>query len=239
MAAVLTFSVSSYSADDGGNRFVPVAHNDVNGLFFSQVIYAPSVDSLVSWGTRTHAHKIRAHETQHFLVGENRWIDAFPLEKATAWAGHFKPWADWDICETGGIYLKGRTFADKRFFIRQLKSGTLLMIRNNSPDGKRSHLTAYISDDDSQTWKGGFVLDERESSYPDGIQAENGTIYIIYDHQRYTRNRKDKPGVGSVLMATIHEGDVRAGRAVTDKVRLRVVITQLRDTNKITQEPQP
>jgi hypothetical protein len=131
---------------------------------------------------------------------------------------------------SGSLYLEGRTFANKRFFIRRLQSGSLLMVRNNSPDGKRSHMTAFVSDDDGASWNGGLLLDERESSYPDGVQAPDGTIYVIYDHQRYTLNREGRKGVGSVAMATFHENDVRAGRPVTDKVRLRVVITQLRET---------
>lgn len=131
----------------------------------------------------------------------------------------------------GSIYLKGRTFRSKRFFIRRLQSGALLMVRNNAPDGKRSHMTAFISDDDGKSWKGGLLLDERESSYPDGVQAADGTIDIIYDHQRYTLNRNGKKGVGSVLMATFREMDVRKGRSVSEKVRLRVVVTQLRRSN--------
>jgi hypothetical protein len=51
---------------------------------------------------------------------------------------------------------------------------------------------------------------------------------MIYDHQRYTLNREGRAGVGSVQMAVFCEDDVRAGRLVTDKVRLRVVVTQLR-----------
>ena len=44
-----------------------------------------------------------------------------------------------------------------RFCIRRLASGKLLLIRNNPPDGKtRSHLTAFLSDDDGATWKGGL-----------------------------------------------------------------------------------
>ncbi len=128
----------------------------------------------------------------------------------------------------GSLYLKGRTFANKRFFIRRLKSGALLLVRNNSPDGKRSHMTAFVSDDDGATWSGGLLLDERESSYPDGVQAPDGTIYVIYDHQRYTLNRAGKEGVGSVQLAVFDEEDVRGGRPLTDQVRLREVITQLR-----------
>ncbi|MFC2076712.1 sialidase family protein [candidate division KSB1 bacterium] len=131
----------------------------------------------------------------------------------------------------GTIYMQGRWFANKRFFIRRLKSGSLLMVRNNSMDGDRSHMTAFVSDDDGKTWKGGLLLDERESSYPDGLQAGDGTIYIIYDHQRYTL-REGRKGVGSVVMATFDEEDVRAGEAVTDRVRLRMVVTRLREPNE-------
>lgn len=129
----------------------------------------------------------------------------------------------------GSIAMPGRTFANKRFFIRRLRSGALLLVRNNSQDGKRTHMTAFISDDDGTTWKGGLVLDERESSYPDGVEAPDGAIYIIYDHQRYTLNRDGKQGVGSVQMAAFREEDVRAGHPLSDRVRLKQVITQLRD----------
>ena len=136
-----------------------------------------------------------------------------------------RTWSD------GSLYLQGRKFRNKRFFIRRLNSGALLMVRNNSPDGKRSHMTAFVSDDDGATWKGGLLLDERESSYPDGIQAEDGTLFIIYDHQRFTLNRAGKRGVGSVQIAVFSEEDVRAGKPVTDKVRLHQVVTQLQDTD--------
>ncbi len=131
------------------------------------------------------------------------------------------------------LYMEGRQAANKRFFIRRLQSGALLMVRNNAPDGKRSHLTAFVSDDDGTSWKGGLLLDERESSYPDGMQADDGAIYVIYDHQRYTLNRHGQKGVGSVGMARFHEEDVRAGQPVSDTVRLRTVITQLRPASGV------
>ena len=58
-----------------------------------------------------------------------------------------------------------------------------------------------------------------------------GTLFIIYDHQRYTLNRAGKRGVGSVVMATFDEKDVRAGKPVTDEVRLQRVVTQLQNTD--------
>jgi hypothetical protein len=132
------------------------------------------------------------------------------------------------IWKEGSIYLEDRTVANKRFFVRRLRSGALLMVWNNAPDGKRSHLSAFLSDDDGATWSDGFLLDERESSYPDGVQAGDGTIYIIYDHQRYTLNRHGEEGVGSVQMAVFREGDIRAGKPVSDEARLKINVTRLR-----------
>lgn len=128
----------------------------------------------------------------------------------------------------GTMFMAGGKVASKRFFIRRLQSGALLMVRNDAPTSARSHMTAFLSDDDGATWTDGLLLDERESSYPDGVQAPDGTIYVIYDHQRYTLNRAGNKGVGSVVMATFDEDDVRAGRPVTKKVRLQGVVTQLR-----------
>jgi hypothetical protein len=114
---------------------------------------------------------------------------------------------------------------------KQREQGIGSQYRNTAP----VPLSRPLSDDDGATWKGGLLLDERESSYPDGLQAEDGTLYIIYDHQRYTLNRAGKRGVGSVVMATFREADIRAARAVTDQVRLRVVITQLRKTKEVSE----
>jgi hypothetical protein len=55
-------------------------------------------------------------------------------------------------------------------------------------------MTAFVSENDGATWKGGLLLDERESSYPDGVQAEDSTLFVIYDHQRYTLNRAGQWG---------------------------------------------
>jgi hypothetical protein len=64
------------------------------------------------------------------------------------------------------------------------------------------------------------MIDEREDvTYPDGVQAEDGTIYVIYDHRRTPD--------GIILMATFGEADVRAGRPVTDKVRLGIEIARV------------
>ena len=69
-AVLLVLAVSPLRASER-NRFELVSQNETAGHFFSQVIYAPTANSLVSWGTRTHAHKIRAYEVQHFRIGAN------------------------------------------------------------------------------------------------------------------------------------------------------------------------
>jgi len=109
--------------------------------------------------------------------------------------------------------------AASRFFIRRLGSGKLLLVRHNSPDTKtRSHLTAYLSDDDGKTWKGGLLLDERKGvSYPDGIQSKDGVIRVIYDFDRY-REKK-------IFMAEFMENDVLAGKP-SDSTRLQVLVNQ-------------
>ena len=53
------------------------------------------------------------------------------------------------------------------------------MARNSSPYGKRSDMMAFVSNNDGAAWKGGLLLDERDSSYRDGIQAEDGTLVLV------------------------------------------------------------
>jgi hypothetical protein len=109
-----------------------------------------------------------------------------------------------------------------RFFVRRLQSGALLLVKHGPLDGrvKREQLMAFLSDDDGQTWLGGLMLDERDDvTYPDGVQAQDGTLYIVYDHQRTP--------LGEVLLATFTEQDIRAGKPVTDKARFRQLISSL------------
>jgi BNR repeat-like domain len=77
-----------------------------------------------------------------------------------------------------------------RFFIRRLTSGNLVIVKNGPTDvrlPRRSNMSAFLSDDDGKTWGKGLLLDDRaEVSYPDGFQAPNGDIHILYDWNRHT-----------------------------------------------------
>ena len=92
---------------------------------------------------------------------------------------------------------------NSRFHIRRLRSGRLLLINHVGFTG-RSHLTALLSEDDGETWRGGLLLDgRRDVSYPDAAEAPDGTIYAVYDRERY--------GAGEILMARFTEEDVLRG----------------------------
>lgn len=99
-----------------------------------------------------------------------------------------------------------------RFYLRRLLSGRLLLVKHGPLTGKpvgRKQLTAYLSEDDGRSWQGGLMLDDRNSSYPDGTQSADGTIRIIYDHDRYDAKH--------VLLASFREADVVAAAARRDQ----------------------
>jgi len=111
-----------------------------------------------------------------------------------------------------------------RFFIRRLNSGRILLVNhhnfmNSELKPQRINLTAFLSDDDGRTWKGGLLLDGRMNvSYPDGVEAEDGRIFIIYDRSRH--------GEKEILMAVFREIDVLAGEIVSDDARLNVLVNK-------------
>lgn len=108
---------------------------------------------------------------------------------------------------------------DSRFSIRRLRSGNLLLITHEPPDGKtRSHLVARLSRDDGKTWQGGLMLDDRAGvSYPDATEGRDGSIFVIYDFER-ARARQ-------ILMAEFNEAHVLRGRPGRAS-RLRVLVDQ-------------
>jgi len=109
-----------------------------------------------------------------------------------------------------------------RFHVRRLKTGRILLVKHgdqvDSHQG-RVQLSAWISEDEGNTWKGGLVFDERRGiSYPDGFQSPDGRIYISYDRNR----AKD----GEILLAKFTEDDVLDGKIVDEKSKLKLLISR-------------
>lgn len=108
-----------------------------------------------------------------------------------------------------------------RFFITRLASGNLLLVKHGPIKKKtgRSHLMAFISNNDGKSWRGGLMLDERKGvSYPDGQQSVDGTIYITYDYSR--------TGKRQIFMCSFQEKDAVAGQNVSRSVQLRKLISE-------------
>ena len=111
-----------------------------------------------------------------------------------------------------------------RFFLRRLNSGNLLLVKNGPIDvqlPRRSSLMAFVSTDDGKTWGAGLLLDDRASvSYPDGFQAPDGTIHILYDWNRHTD--------AEILLTKFTEEDIAKQTKVTRSL-----------VNKATKTPHP
>jgi len=111
-----------------------------------------------------------------------------------------------------------------RFHIRRLASGRLLLIKHGDTIDSHQHrskLTAWLSENDGESWSGGLMLDKRNGiSYPDGFQAPDGTIYISYDRNRATD--------GEILLARFTEEDIVARMLVGKKSKLQIQISRAR-----------
>lgn len=108
-----------------------------------------------------------------------------------------------------------------RFQVVRLASGRLLFVCHGRPEegGKdgvgRVRLSAYLSDDDGESWKGGLVLDPTFGSYPDVVQAPDGTICVAHDHGRGSE--------AEIWFHRFTEDDVLAGKSVSPGSRLGTV----------------
>ena len=115
-----------------------------------------------------------------------------------------------------------------RVFVRRLKSGNILLVKNGDvgeKTAKRERLTAFLSEDEGRTWKGGLVLDARDSvAYPDGDQRADGTLVVTYDYDRF--------GEQAILFAEFAEEDVLAGKDVSGKTRLQRIISRRANESK-------
>lgn len=134
-----------------------------------------------------------------------------------------------DSKDGGKTWENFRPFTDKfgintRFYLGKLKSGNLILVANDHPKA-RSNMTVFLSEDEGKTWPYKLAIDERERvSYPDATQAQDGFIYIAYDHGRY------EPGEQDILFAKLTEADIKAGKLVNPASALKQMINTLTGT---------
>jgi hypothetical protein len=116
---------------------------------------------------------------------------------------------------------KGIAGPSSRTFFQRLASGNILLIKNGATidqPSDRTHMTAYLSEDDGATWPYKLLLDERATSYPDAAQGQDGFLHIVHDFERH--------GAKVVCYHRLTEADIKAGEIVTDGSALGKVANQ-------------
>ena len=113
---------------------------------------------------------------------------------------------------------------DSRHFIRtimdadgKLTGKTQILIYHDNTTALRANLTVALSEDGGKTWSHKIEIESALGcSYPDAVQASDGTIYIIYDLNRYSTKK--------IALAKITVEDIKAGSIVSDNSALGLTI---------------
>ena len=179
-------------SEDGGGAFNMLGRSDVEGRQCDEHMIVERKDGSLWMLVRTKYGLGESFSTD----GGRTWSEGRPAETVT----HIDSAA--------------------RFFLRRLASGNLLFVKHAPPGNKgRSHLMAFLSEDDGNTWTDGLLLDARKGvSYPDGVEAPDGRIYIVYDYSR--------TGEREILMAVFTEEDLHAGKMTSQHARTQVLINK-------------
>jgi hypothetical protein len=131
----------------------------------------------------------------------------------------------WSQGEDSGLYGPS-----SRFFIGRLKSGNLLLIYHKDTK-ERNNLAAMLSTDDGRTWTGSLMIDSRQMvSYPDAVQAADGSIYVIYDRERgavYDKNKDYREDAREILLAKFNEDDILNGSFSSEGSFSKKVVSKL------------
>ncbi|HPA20522.1 MAG TPA: sialidase family protein [Verrucomicrobiae bacterium] len=211
--------VSLWTRDRIGPAILKDAHHDLDPIRMANVF--ASTDQGKTWTRRGGVAFPETDFDEHMIV---------ELRDGRLWmlARTKKGISESFSTDAGRMWSQPQTSAiqnvSARFFIRRLVSGNLLLVKNGPIDvrlPRRSSMMAFLSDDDGKTWGRGLLLDDRaEVSYPDGLQAPDGLIHILYDWNRHTD--------AEIMLAKFREEDVRAGKFVSPGARPRMLVNKAR-----------
>ncbi len=177
--------VALWTRDRIGPGYLKEAHKDLDAIRMANVF--ASTDQGKTWTRRSGVAFPETDFDEHMIVERkdgSLWMlartkkgisESFSSDKGMTWSTP-QPSAIQNV--------------SARFFIRRLASGKLLLVKNGPIDlrlPRRSSMMAFLSNDDGRTWGRGLLIDDRaEVSYPDGFQAPNGDIHILYDWNRHS-----------------------------------------------------
>ena len=180
-----------------------------------------SMDQGKSWTDRGMVRFPHPTFDEHIIIelGDGRWWMTGRVGIGTRNSGIIQSFSS-DKGHTWSEPEMYQPHISSRHFITRLASGNLVMVRHGRFDEctkTRTNLTAFISDDDGKTWKGGLLLDDTyDISYPTGFQAPDGYIYVSYDLQRTRR--------GEIYLVKMTEEDILAGKIVSPEGFLKHMI---------------
>jgi hypothetical protein len=95
--------LSDKIANAPANQWTDLKIDDQGGRYASSMVYAPSINGLVWWGTRVHSKKITTHETRHFDLATGKWSDALPPGKE-GWKPKY--WPSWNMGGAPKFYTR-------------------------------------------------------------------------------------------------------------------------------------
>ncbi len=181
-------------------------------------------------------HRRGGARMPHQTVDENMLIER---RDGSLWMTSRTKEGIWECLSSDG----GRTWTEpspssiahvnSRHFIRRLASGRLLLVKHGLRAEERPtrvegatvttltgriQLSAFLSDDDGKSWKGGLLLAPDTASYPDGVQGADGTIYVCYDRDRWFK--------GEFWLSRFTEEDILAGKLVKPDSAMDILISR-------------
>lgn len=207
----------------GQTEWLTTAFNWMSDRYYSNVY--SSTDYGMTWSLKGKAEVLGSTYNNSVLVeckdsedNDYLWMLTRQLEGNMVESFSYDDGATWTSSRKSNI-----AHPNTDIYLGRTSSGKLLMI-NHKDTNERNNLTAFLSDDEGQTWKWTLLLDERSGvSYPSAVEnvveGADGTLYIIYDYDRFD--------TGQILMTTITEEDIIAGKYLSDVARQKVFISSL------------